>query len=145
MNATDSKYDAGYISLQNKCKEWQQEFQNGMMSAGTGDGVKKTWFGTLVEGAVVTSDFQVHLWNLRREKAIHLIGPENETEREQAVRMEKVAALEASFIDHKARYKDAIIGAINFAKSCKATNDEQFPNYSTVKVLASGESRASHV
>ncbi len=57
VNATDSKYDAGYISLQNKCKEWQQEFQNGMMSAGTEDGVKKTWFGTLVEGAVVTSDF----------------------------------------------------------------------------------------
>ena len=57
VNATDSKYDTGYISLQKKCKEWQQEFQNGMMSAGTGDGVKKTWFGTLVEGAVVTSDF----------------------------------------------------------------------------------------
>jgi len=135
VNAIDSKYDAGYISLQNKCKEWQQEFQNGMMSAGTGDGVKKTWFGALVEGAVVTSDFRVHLWNLRREKAIHLIEPENETEQEQAVRMEKVVALEASFIDHKARYKDAIVGAINFAKSCKATNDEQFPNYNTPRYI----------
>ena len=106
-----------------------------MMSAGTGDGVKKTLFGTLVEGAAVTSDFQVHLWNLRREKAIHLIGPENETEQEQAVRMEKVVALEASFIDHKARYKDAIVGAINFAKSCKETNDEQFPNYNTPRYI----------
>ena len=86
------------------------------MSAGTGDGVKKTWFGTLVEGTVVTSDFHVHLWNLRREKAIHLIGPENEAEQEQeqAVRMEKVAALEASFVDHKARYKDAIVGAESY-------------------------------
>jgi hypothetical protein len=79
--------------------------------------------------------FQVHLWNLRREKAIHLIGPENETEQEQVVRMEKVAALEVSFIDHKARYKDAIVGAIDFAKSCKATSDEQFPNYNTPRYI----------
>ena len=108
MNATDSKYDVGYISLQNKCKEWQQEFQNGMMSAGTGDGVKKTWIGMLVEGAVVTSDFEVHLWNLRREKAIHLIEPENEIAQEQAIRIQKVVALEASLVGHKARYKGAI-------------------------------------
>ena len=66
-----------------------------MMSAGAGDGVKKTWFGMLVEGAVVTSDFQLHLWNLQREKAIHLIEPENETEQEQTIRMEKVVALES--------------------------------------------------
>jgi hypothetical protein len=49
--------------------------------------------------------------------------------------MEKVVALEASFIDHKVRYKDAIVGAINFAKSRKATNDEQFPNYNTPRYI----------
>jgi len=112
------------LTSKKKSKEWQQEFQNGMIPADTGDGVKKTWFRTLVEGAVITSDFQVHLWNLRREKAIHLSGPENETEQEQAVRMEKIVALEVSFIDHKARHKDAIVGAINFAKPCKVTNNE---------------------
>ncbi len=32
-----------------------------MMSAGTGDGVQKTWFEALVERALVASDFQVHL------------------------------------------------------------------------------------
>jgi hypothetical protein len=115
-----------------------------MMSAGTGDGVKKTWFGTLVEGTVITSDFQVHLWNLRREKAIHLIGPENETEQEQVVRMEKVFALEASFINHRARYKDAIVGAINFVKSCKATNDEQFLNYNTPRYIGSTSTSLGH-
>jgi hypothetical protein len=115
-----------------------------MMSAGTGDGVKKTWFGTLVEGTVITSDSQVHLWNLRREKAIHLIGPENETEQEQVVRMEKVFALEASFINHRARYKDAIVGAINFVKSCKATNDEQFLNYNTPRYIGSTSTSLGH-
>lgn len=91
------------------------EFQNKIM--GNYDGGVKNWLYRWVEGQVDEYSWEMHMKNLRLQRAILLVPNQRDTDDEKRQKKEEAAMLEAAYLWHKDRLEKTFRTAMAQAKA----------------------------